>query len=272
MAEPDNFLSRWSRRKLDARADTAVPVGPAVPAAPAVVPTPADRPALPSDESTAASQTIAAATDDETAQAPAAAEAPAPPTLDDVALLDRESSYSRFVARDVSPDVRNAAMKKLFSDPHYNVMDGLDIYIDDYGKPDPLPAGMLRQMVQSKMLGLFAAEDAADEAAAAAARSDIARGAVRGGKASPATDAGMATATEPAPDDLAQGALTAIDAADSGVADTAAQVQPAPEAATSAIAPDEDTHMQLQPVDDAGRAGAGTGTRRDPGRQHGRTG
>ena len=30
-------------------------------------------------------------------------------------------------------------MKKLFSDPHFNVMDGLDTYIDDYGKPDPLP-------------------------------------------------------------------------------------------------------------------------------------
>ena len=30
-------------------------------------------------------------------------------------------------------------MKKLFSDPHFNVMDGLDTYIDDYGKPDPIP-------------------------------------------------------------------------------------------------------------------------------------
>ena len=34
-------------------------------------------------------------------------------------------------------------------------MDGLDTYIDDYGKPDPLPAGMLRQMAQSQVLGLF---------------------------------------------------------------------------------------------------------------------
>ena len=30
-------------------------------------------------------------------------------------------------------------MKKLFADPHYNVMDGLDVYIDDYSKPDPIP-------------------------------------------------------------------------------------------------------------------------------------
>jgi len=34
-------------------------------------------------------------------------------------------------------------------------MDGLDIYIDDYSKEDPLPAGMLEKMVQSSMLGLF---------------------------------------------------------------------------------------------------------------------
>ena len=50
-------------------------------------------------------------------------------------------------------------MKKLFADPHFNVMDGLDTYIDDYGKPDPIPASMLRQMNQSKFLGLFDDED-----------------------------------------------------------------------------------------------------------------
>ena len=40
-------------------------------------------------------------------------------------------------------------MKKLFADPHFNVMDGLDTYIDDYGKPDPIPQSMLRQLDQS---------------------------------------------------------------------------------------------------------------------------
>ena len=38
-------------------------------------------------------------------------------------------------------------------------MDGLDTYIDDYGKPDPIPPSMLRQMSQSKFLGLFDDED-----------------------------------------------------------------------------------------------------------------
>ena len=41
-------------------------------------------------------------------------------------------------------------------------MDGLDIYIDDYSKPDPLPPGMLARMVQSDMLKLF--QKTADDA------------------------------------------------------------------------------------------------------------
>jgi hypothetical protein len=87
------------------------------------------------------------------------AQAPAPPTLADVAELTPASDYTRFVARDVDPSVKNAALKKLFADPQFNVMDGLDTYIDDYGKPDPLPEGMLRKMAQAKFLGLFTDED-----------------------------------------------------------------------------------------------------------------
>jgi hypothetical protein len=56
---------------------------------------------------------------------------------------------------DVDPTVQQAALKKMFTDPHFNIMDGLDIYIDDYSKPDPLPPGMLERMVQSDMLNLF---------------------------------------------------------------------------------------------------------------------
>ena len=52
----------------------------------------------------------------------------------------------------VQPAVRNAALRKLFSDPHFNVMDGLDTYIDDYGKADPLPPGMLESMQQWQAL------------------------------------------------------------------------------------------------------------------------
>ena len=94
--------------------------------------------------------------------APPAAEPapPPPPTLEDARALTPEADFSRFVAPDVSPEVRNTALRQLFTDPHYNVMDGLDIYIEDYGRPDPLPAGMLRQMAQAAALGLFSDEPA----------------------------------------------------------------------------------------------------------------
>jgi hypothetical protein len=83
------------------------------------------------------------------------------PTLADVAGLTIDSDFARFVTPEVAPEVRNAALKTLFGAPHFNVMDGLDTYIDDYGRPDPLPAGMLRNLVQSQLLGLFDAEPAA---------------------------------------------------------------------------------------------------------------
>ena len=34
-------------------------------------------------------------------------------------------------------------------------MDGLDTYIDDYSKPDPMPESVLRQMASAKFLKLF---------------------------------------------------------------------------------------------------------------------
>ena len=128
------FLSRWSRRKALARQGEPLPEPPRPAPLPAVAPAPLPEPAP---------------------QLQLEPEAPPPPTLDDVAALLPESDYSRFVAGDVQPEVKNAALKKLFTDPHYNLMDGLDTYIDDYSQPDPLPPGMLAQMTQSAFLGLF---------------------------------------------------------------------------------------------------------------------
>jgi hypothetical protein len=137
------FVSRWSRRKALVRQGATLPepappaaISGAGPAAPTAGAPQLDAPPQP------------AATRGEAAAAPA-------PTLADVAGLTRDSDYSRFVGRSVQPDVRNAALGKLFADPHFNVMDGLDVYIDDYGKPDPLPEGMLRKMLQAHVLGLF---------------------------------------------------------------------------------------------------------------------
>jgi hypothetical protein len=77
------------------------------------------------------------------AAAPAKQKFNALPTLDDVAALTPESDYSPFVARGVDQTVQRSALKKLFSDPHFNLMDGLDTYIDDYNKFEPIPPEML---------------------------------------------------------------------------------------------------------------------------------
>ena len=91
----------------------------------------------------------------------------APPsiTLDDVEKMDRFApDFSAFMQPGVDPVVQQAAMKKMFSDPHFNIMDGLDIYIDDYSKPDPIPLEMLKRMVQSDMLNIFRKDDDEPEA------------------------------------------------------------------------------------------------------------
>jgi len=129
MAHEDStggFLSRWSRRKADVREGR-----------------PLDDPAL-------------APTSSASLPEPKAEPVAKPvPTLADTQQLTPASDFTGFMSRGVAPEVKNAAMKKLFSDPHFNVMDRMDIYIDDYSQPDPLPMAMLRQMASAKTLNLF---------------------------------------------------------------------------------------------------------------------
>jgi hypothetical protein len=63
------------------------------------------------------------------------------------------------MAADVDPDLRRKALKTLFGDPHFNTMDMLDIYVDDYSKPDPLPEGWLEKLNQVSRLGDAAGRD-----------------------------------------------------------------------------------------------------------------
>lgn len=76
---------------------------------------------------------------------PAAAATPAP-ELPPVDKLTMDSDYSGFFHPKVDEALRRGALKKLFSDPHFNIMDGLDTYIDDYSISDPVPAAMLAEM------------------------------------------------------------------------------------------------------------------------------
>jgi len=136
----EGFLHRWSRRKIQGDAAPAEERQPPVKAEP--VPVAPEPPAGP--QADAAAQQ---------------AEAPPPPTLEDAQALTPESDFKPFMARDVAPAVRNAAMKKLFADPHFNVMDRMDVYIDDYSNPAPLPAASLRKMASAVFLKLVDDEE-----------------------------------------------------------------------------------------------------------------
>ena len=161
MVDPDgrdgSFFGRWSQRKVQARkgdlpADVATNL--TKPSQPSALDKPAAAGAqVPVGQSVAAPHTGAGS---QSATPAEPSSPPPPPTLDDVAKLTTDSDYSAFAARTVDSRVRNAAMRKLFAgDPHFNLMDGLDVYIDDYSVGEPIPQSMLRQMVQARSLGLL---------------------------------------------------------------------------------------------------------------------
>src|SRR5258706_14489887 len=60
------------------------------------------------------------------------------PELPPVDELTPQSDFSAFMHPKVDADLLRAALKKLFSDPHFNVMDFLDSYYDEYMTYDPM--------------------------------------------------------------------------------------------------------------------------------------
>ena len=133
----DGFsLRRWSQRKrAAARSAEASPPMPVTVAAATALPVPL--------AATEAGQVANSALPQ---PAIAAAELPA------VETLSFESDFSAFLQPKVEESLRRQALKKLFADPRFNVMDGLDVYIDDYGKPDPISPELVRQLVQGRYL------------------------------------------------------------------------------------------------------------------------
>jgi hypothetical protein len=127
-------LERWSRLKREAARQKDMP--PAKPedigGAPIATPPP-----------------VAAAT--ATAAAEAAAPARGDP-LPPVQSLTIDSDFSAFLRPEVDETLKRQALKQLFRDPHFNVMDGLDVYIDDCSKPDPIDPDIVRQMVQGRYI------------------------------------------------------------------------------------------------------------------------
>jgi hypothetical protein len=72
--------------------------------------------------------------------------------MDDVARLTHDSDFSAFVARGVDAAVRRTALKTLFADPHFNTMDGLDVYIGDYTTPSPMSEAMLASLAHAQQV------------------------------------------------------------------------------------------------------------------------
>jgi hypothetical protein len=122
----ESFLGRWSRVKAEARDSAAK-----APAQTATAPAPVGR-----DE--------------------------APPELPPVEKLTFDSDFTGFFHPKVDEGLRRQALRKLFSDPRFNVMDGLDVYIDDYSKTEPIPAAMLAGLQQAQRILEWAAEKPRD--------------------------------------------------------------------------------------------------------------
>lgn len=229
MSGADHFLARWSRlkRTAPAPATEVAPVTEAVPVA-GIAPAP--------DQAEAANR-------DQGASATGAVPAVA---LPDPASLTLDSDFTAFLKDEVGEGIRRQALKKLFNDPHFNVMDGLDIYIGDYSVSEPIPPEMLAKLRSaSEWLagredegGAPAAGVVKDDAALAAA--DDAVGQVVGDEMDTALDTSMGGAMDGTADGahVPAGAMPAPTIAGLAPA-TAEAMSPAapPPATTPAIAP-----------------------------------
>jgi hypothetical protein len=154
--EDDGFLQRWLRRKNEAAAGVVPDEAPAEGAAPPPAETaeafPLHDPAAlaAGAESPAAEQPLAEADAAAGAEAGAGAGAEAgaeaeageheitDDDLPDLSELGEDSDYSMFMAKGVSREKRQAALRQLFRSPKFNVTDGLDDYCEDFTKFEPL--------------------------------------------------------------------------------------------------------------------------------------
>jgi len=163
-----SFLSRWSRRKLAASLQRAPGPAPELEAAPASA-------TVESDSVLSGTQEVPAAAragGDDGAHAAAGAEEPLPP----VESLSLSSDFSAFLKQEVGEALRRKALHKLFSDPYFNRMDGLDIYIDDYSQPDPIPPEALAKLRHARewLMANEAENDAPPQASVAQGPDDSA--------------------------------------------------------------------------------------------------
>ena len=93
-----------------------------------------------------------------------------PPQLPPVEELTAESEFSGFMHPKVADVLRRQALKKLFSDPHFNIPDPYEAYSGDWTGGEAIPEAMMATLNQARTL-LFSEKEkeqaqAADEAKA----------------------------------------------------------------------------------------------------------
>jgi hypothetical protein len=101
----------------------------------------------------------------ETAAQPAGTAAETAPSLPPLESLTFESDFKAFMHSKVEEGVKRAALKKLFADPRFNVMDGLDTYIDDYTKAEPISEELLAQIEHARRALVLPPREEKQEAA-----------------------------------------------------------------------------------------------------------
>lgn len=80
----------------------------------------------------------------------AVAQAPELPSVEALVAQGLEADFVPFMQKGVAEATKRAAIQALFKQPVFNVMDGLDVYIDDYNVFVPLTATELPGLAHAR--------------------------------------------------------------------------------------------------------------------------
>ena len=173
----EGFFRRWARLKTSGPAE-----GDDAPGAPAAALAPPAQPSIRAT-GTALSATAQAPGHPDPADTSAQPQRPLP-TMADAARLTPDADFSVFVGKGVDKSVQRLALKTLFADPHFNIIDGLDVYMSDYNKASPLTPVMLASLEHAQGLVARLLDDQRKDAEEQAALAN--------GEAPPTTEQGTA--------------------------------------------------------------------------------
>lgn len=130
MTEDEGFLQRWSRRKHSVLRDEQTPESEE-----------SEAPGV-DDQGHTPSEAVPAqqASDDlkSSTRSEAESEPPGDEDMPPLESIDEGGSITAFFSPRVSEGLRRAALRRLFRQPKYNVVDMLDDYAEDYSKPAAL--------------------------------------------------------------------------------------------------------------------------------------